>query len=114
MIDINIIRTNRKLVEDNLKKKFQEEKLPLIDKILELVYGIPTKIQSSIFEMCHSVASCNPVIALVPTSWLHGNPLLLSNEAIIVWSIKNGEAIISTTSADVLERVKVTTLFKHI
>ena len=36
MIDINIIRTNRKLVEDNLKKKFQEEKLPLIDKILEL------------------------------------------------------------------------------
>ena len=38
MIDINIIRTNRKLVEDNLKKKFQEEKLPLIDKILELLY----------------------------------------------------------------------------
>ena len=36
MIDINIIRTNRKLVEDNLKNKFQEEKLPLIDKILEL------------------------------------------------------------------------------
>lgn len=36
MIDINIIRTNRKLVEDNLKKKFQEEKLPLIGKILEL------------------------------------------------------------------------------
>ena len=36
MIDINIIRTNRKLVEDNLKKKFQEEKLSLIDKILEL------------------------------------------------------------------------------
>lgn len=64
--------------------------------------------------MCHSVASCNPVIALVPTSWLHGNPLLLSNEAILVWAIKNGEAIISTTSTDVLERVKVTTLFKHI
>ena len=36
MIDINIIRTNSKLVEYNLKKKFQEEKLPLIDKILEL------------------------------------------------------------------------------
>lgn len=85
-----------------------------LDKILELVYGIPTKIQSSIFNMCHSVASCNPVIALVPTSWLHGNPLLLSNEAIIVWAIKNGEAIISTTTSDTLERVKVSTLFKNI
>ena len=36
MIDINIIRTNRKLVEDNLKKKFQEEKLPVLDEILNL------------------------------------------------------------------------------
>ena len=36
MIDINIIRTNRQLVEDNLKKKFQEHKLPLLDEIIEL------------------------------------------------------------------------------
>ena len=36
MIDINIIRTNRKLVEDNLKKKYQEQKLPLLDEIIEL------------------------------------------------------------------------------
>ena len=36
MIDINIIRTNRKLVEDNLKKKYQEDKLPILDEIVEL------------------------------------------------------------------------------
>ena len=36
MIDINIIRTNRKLVEENLKKKFQEEKLPLLDEIIAI------------------------------------------------------------------------------
>ena len=36
MIDINIIRTNRKLVEDNLKKKYQEHKLPTLDEIIEL------------------------------------------------------------------------------
>ena len=36
MIDINIIRTNRKLVEDNLKKKYQEAKLPILDEIIEL------------------------------------------------------------------------------
>ena len=36
MIDINLIRNNRKLVEDNLKKKYQENKLPLIDEILDI------------------------------------------------------------------------------
>ena len=36
MIDINLIRTNRKLVEDNLKKKFQENKIPTLDEILSL------------------------------------------------------------------------------
>lgn len=36
MIDINLIRTNRNLVEENLKKKFQEEKIPLLDKIIDL------------------------------------------------------------------------------
>ena len=36
MIDINIIRTNRKLVEENLKKKYQEDKLPILDEIIEL------------------------------------------------------------------------------
>lgn len=36
MIDINLIRTNRSLVEDNLKKKFKDEKIPLLDEILSL------------------------------------------------------------------------------
>ena len=36
MIDINLIRTNKKLVEENLKKKFQEHKLPMLDEIIEL------------------------------------------------------------------------------
>ena len=35
MKDINLIRTNRNLVEENLKKKFQEEKIPLLDKIID-------------------------------------------------------------------------------
>lgn len=36
MIDINLIRTNKQIVEENLKKKFQETKIPLLDEILEL------------------------------------------------------------------------------
>ena len=36
MIDINLIRKNPELVRNNIKKKFQEHKLPLVDEILEL------------------------------------------------------------------------------
>ena len=36
MIDINLIRTNRELVKENIKKKFQDQKLPLVDEVFEL------------------------------------------------------------------------------
>ena len=36
MIDINLIRENPELVKANLKKKFQDKKLPLVDEILSL------------------------------------------------------------------------------
>lgn len=36
MIDIKLIRENKELVKENIKKKFQDEKLPLVDKAAEL------------------------------------------------------------------------------
>lgn len=36
MIDIKLIRTNPELVKENIRKKFQDEKLELIDKVVEL------------------------------------------------------------------------------
>ena len=36
MIDIKLIREQRDLVRENIKKKFQDEKLPLVDEIYEL------------------------------------------------------------------------------
>lgn len=36
MIDINLIRENPELVKENIKKKFQNEKLPLVDDVLKL------------------------------------------------------------------------------
>ena len=36
MIDINLIRQNPGLVKENIKKKFQENKLPIVDKIQNL------------------------------------------------------------------------------
>ena len=36
MIDIQLIRTNPELVRENIRKKFQDKKLPLVDQVLEL------------------------------------------------------------------------------
>lgn len=36
MIDINLIRNEREKVKENIKKKFQDEKLPLVDEVYEL------------------------------------------------------------------------------
>ena len=36
MIDINLIRTNPDLVKENIKKKFQDSKLPLVDEVFNL------------------------------------------------------------------------------
>ena len=36
MIDIKLIRENRDLVKENIKKKFQDEKLPLVDEVYEM------------------------------------------------------------------------------
>ena len=36
MIDIKLIREEREIVKENIKKKFQDEKIPLVDEIYEL------------------------------------------------------------------------------
>ena len=36
MIDINLIRTTPDVVKENIKKKFQDAKLPLVDEVIEL------------------------------------------------------------------------------
>ncbi len=50
MIDIKLIRENKELVKENIKKKFQDAKLPLVDEVYEL--DIKTrKLQTEIDEM---------------------------------------------------------------
>ena len=36
MLDIRFVRENPKLVKENIKKKFQDQKLPLVDEVIEL------------------------------------------------------------------------------
>jgi seryl-tRNA synthetase len=36
MLDIKFVRENKELVKENIKKKFQDKKLPLVDEVIEL------------------------------------------------------------------------------
>ena len=36
MIDINFLKSNPEAVKENIRKKFQDKKLPLVDKVIEL------------------------------------------------------------------------------
>ena len=36
MIDIKLIRENPDLVKENIKKKFQDQKLPLVDEVIDI------------------------------------------------------------------------------
>ena len=36
MIDIKLLRTDPELVKENIRKKFQDEKLPLVDEVIGL------------------------------------------------------------------------------
>ena len=36
MLDIRFVRENPEIVKENIKKKFQDEKLPLVDEVIEL------------------------------------------------------------------------------
>ena len=36
MLDIKFVRTNPDAVKENIKKKFQDQKLPLVDEVIAL------------------------------------------------------------------------------
>ena len=36
MLDIRFVRENPEIVKENIRKKFQDAKLPLVDEVLEL------------------------------------------------------------------------------
>ena len=40
MIDIKLIRENSDLVKDNIRKKFQDHKIKIVDEIIRIRYGI--------------------------------------------------------------------------
>ena len=55
MLDIKFVRENPEAVKENIKKKFQDEKLPLVDEVIEL----DTKLRAAITEADDLRASRN-------------------------------------------------------
>ena len=56
MLDIRFVRENPDLVKENIRKKFQNAKLPLVDKVLELDSRFHTQIAN---------AAQNPMLATI-------------------------------------------------
>ena len=106
-----LINIGKNLVNNNYRTKNSGTRWIAFDKLFEMEYGIETEIQCSKFAAVDSVCRCHPVIALVPTSWLHDDPSLISNEAVVIWAIREDEAIITTTTSDAVKRVNVDALF---
>ena len=49
MLDIKFVRENQEIVKENIKKKFQDEKLPLVDEVIALdkeIRAIKTEVES--------------------------------------------------------------------
>ena len=63
MIDIKLIRENKELVKENIKKKFQEEKLPLVDEI----YNLDIEYRETKLKMDESRAEKNKLSSEIGT-----------------------------------------------
>ena len=107
-----LVEIGKILVENGYRTQDKGTLWIAFDKVLELEYGIETQIQRSIFELADSICSAKPVVALVPTGWLHGKDLP-SNECVIIWKIKEGVATISNTSSNELYEIEVMPLLRH-
>lgn len=108
-----VIEIGKVLVENGYRTPDNGTLWIALDKVLEMEYGIVTKIQNSIFELADSLCSQKPVIALVPASFLHGEGVP-TNECIIIWNIADGMCTFSTTSSNTNLQMNANTLLKNI
>ena len=51
MLDINFVQNNPEIVKENIRKKFQDVKLPLVDEVIEL---------NNYYEKQKPVITCRP------------------------------------------------------
>ena len=58
MLDIKFVRENPEAVKENIKKKFQDDKLPLVDEVINIFR------LNSRFSIIHYITSFHPTITL--------------------------------------------------
>ena len=70
MLDINIVRNNPEIVKENIKKKFQDQKLVLVDEVIELDKKVRAlKIEGDDLRAMRKTLS-NQVGALMKEKWV--------------------------------------------
>ena len=62
MLDIRFVRENPDVVKENIKKKFQDHKLPMVDEVIEL----DSQRRAAIVELITSAASATSS----PSRWV--------------------------------------------
>lgn len=102
MIDINLIRTNKELVKENIRKKFQMDKLPLVDEVEKL----DTKVRALKLEGDNLRASRNTLSSQIGA--LMKEKKVEEANKIKETVKKNNERIaaIETETAELDERIK--------
>ena len=69
MLDIKFIRENPDVVKENIKKKFQDEKLPLVDKVIELDAENRAAISDNNLPLIRSPAPVPPGASSAALPW---------------------------------------------
>ena len=102
MIDINLIRTNPELVKENIKKKFQDEKLTLVDEVL-LLDGKVRELKKQSDDLRAQRNSLSQKIGM-----LMKNKQLKEAEEIKAQVVKNNEKIveIEKQTVELAEKIK--------
>ena len=102
MIDINLIRTNPELVKENIKKKFQDEKLTLVDEVL-LLDGKVRELKKQSDDLRAQRNSLSQKIGM-----LMKNKQLKEAEEIKAQVVKNNEKIveIEKQTEELAEKIK--------
>ena len=107
MLDIKCLRENKELVKENIKKKFQDEKLELVDKVIELDLEYRT-LKTSLDELRSKRNKISDQIGMLMREGKKEEGLAKKDEvALINEEIKNNENL-EVTKQEEIKKIMMT------